>query len=122
MIADWANRWVPGPHTPIAPITPSPWPVPYPTPIPEPPFPTPWKETPKEKLPSWTREQYQDLMEILHRVKDMEDKLGGCPCEDESKMNFLKQIKEYLDANDALPEKKAADDKPIRYAYPTDRE
>jgi hypothetical protein len=73
-IADWAHEWVPGPYTPIPP-TPT-WPTPAPT---------------------WTREQYDQFLDILARVKDMEDKLGGCPCEDASKMDFLKTVKDQLD-------------------------
>lgn len=60
-------------------------------------------------------------MEILRRVKNMEDKLGGCPCEEPSKMDFLKEVEKYLDAESRLPDEspKAEDhDKPIRYAHP----
>jgi hypothetical protein len=73
---------------------------------------------PVEKVPEWTRQQYDDLTDILQRVKDMEDRLGGCPCEDASKMDFLKTIKDRLDALEA--KEKAAHDKSARYAYPTD--
>jgi hypothetical protein len=91
-IADWAHEWVPGPYTPSTPPTypVQPW--------------TPWNPTPyvpQTPLPEWTREQYDQFVDILRRVKEMEEKLGGCPCEDASKMDFLKTVKDRLDALDS---------------------
>jgi hypothetical protein len=81
MMADWAHRWVPDPVNP-----PAPW--------------TPWNPYgPREPTP-WERQQFDELMEILRQVKEMEDRLGGCPCEDESKMDFLKEIDARITARE----------------------
>jgi hypothetical protein len=84
LFADHLHKYIPDgpvPNTPIQPGTP--W--------------SPW--TPSSPLPTapWSREQFDEAMEILRRIKEMEDKLGGCPCEDPSKLDFLKRIEERLD-------------------------
>ena len=79
-IADWANRWIPDQPEPW-----SPWSIPGHSPSPA--FP-------------WTREQLDQFEDILRKVKEMEDKLGGCPCEEPGKMDFLKKIRERLDRQD----------------------
>lgn len=85
MLADWVHKWVPSPKPSTFPVQPwTPWtPMPSPTPV------TPPVE--------WNRPQYEELIDILAKIKDMEDRLGGCPCEDDSKMDFLREIKERLD-------------------------
>lgn len=74
MIADWGNHWVPSPN---------PW-----TPLPGGPIPY---------MDEWTREQFDEFVLILKEVKRMEDELGGCPCEDPTKLDYLKVIRNRLD-------------------------
>lgn len=82
-IADFFNKYIPDDpfDFPIKPLTP-PW--------------SPWTPYPAPLIHPWTREQLDEAVEILRLVKEMEDKLGGCPCEDESKMDFLNKIRERL--------------------------
>jgi len=92
MFADHLHKYIPdGPLTPV-PYTPTgpiqPWPPWTPIqPLPQPPAPQP---------SLWTREQYEEAMDILRRIKEMEDRLGGCPCEEPGKLDFLKAIEERL--------------------------
>jgi hypothetical protein len=58
-------------------------------------------------------------MDILAKIKEMEDRLGGCPCEDEKKMNFLRAIKDRIDA---LERKVKDDEHPVEYGWPEDNE
>jgi len=85
MIADHAQKWWPD-----GPFRPSPiWPQqqdPLPPPLV---YPRPW-----------TREQLVEFEDLLKRVKALEDKVDPCPCPDASKLDFLKAIKERLDAID----------------------
>jgi hypothetical protein len=91
MMADWVHHWVPQPWTP-----------------------TPW--APQVPTPAWTQEQLTQLLDILRRVKEMEDKLGGCPNEDVSKLDFLRTIQDRLDAL----EQKAKDVGSAPIAEPTE--
>lgn len=45
----------------------------------------------------WTRPMLDQFEELLKRVKELEDKVDPCPCPDESKMDFLKEIRDKLD-------------------------
>jgi hypothetical protein len=86
-IADWMRDYT----------TPKPLPDTMPITIPVQPW-SPWTPAPTP-LPGpapWTQEQYDQAIEILRKVKEMEERLGGCPCEDASKMDFLKEIAERL--------------------------
>lgn len=115
--ADWLHRYVPdvpypiNPHQPlpVQPWTPwNPWPNPTgpapttppfnPAPMPSP-LPPPFNPAP---MPSpigypWTQEQLNQALEILRQIKEMEDKLGGCPCEEPQKLEFFKDIQARLD-------------------------
>lgn len=97
------SPWSPYPTGPIHPL-PSPW-QPAPTPPVGPtPIPTPQPihpiDNPNEGT-TWTRKQLDEALEILRKVKEMEDALGGCPCEEPSKMNFLEEIRARLDRIEA---------------------
>jgi hypothetical protein len=117
-IADWMHKYVPDYPSPTVPLSPHivpgtvpvttpntiPPQTPYPapstpvggTPLPWSPQPVqPWPTTPT--APLWTQEQLDEAMEILRKVKEMEDALGGCPCEDASKLDFLNEIQARLD-------------------------
>lgn len=85
MIADWIHQYTPDPYypTPSIPISP----LPYSPVIP--------LQPPPQK--PWTQEQLDQILDILRRVKEMEDALGGCPCEEPGKMDFLKDIQTRLD-------------------------
>lgn len=131
-IADWMREYSPWKPVNPYPVNPSPWPLPpaQPWPTPIQPWPTPIQPWPVNPSPlpnpvpdvTWTRKQLDEALEILRKVKEMEDALGGCPCEDVSKLDFLKEIRERLDAleaaqkgssNDESTEKPASDNHPI---------
>ena len=103
MMADWIYKYYPWP-TPTTPL--NPWPS-YVPPM-TPPFPVaPFNPQPTP----WTREQLEEAEDILARIKDMEEKLGGCPCEDPSKMDFLKEIRKRLDALEQKETENAEEDR-----------
>ncbi len=70
-IADWARNYIPPTYPPYTP---------------------PYSPTGNWNLPMW-----QELQEILRRVKALEDKVGDCPCPDGGKLAYLGEIKEKLD-------------------------
>ena len=45
----------------------------------------------------WNRDVLKELEDVLKRVEALENKLGPCPCPDESKLNFIKEIRDKLD-------------------------
>lgn len=89
MIADWGHRWMPDDYFRQPPRRDT---LPLPQVPPTSPF------APFDR--GWPREMLDQFEDILKRVKEMEDKLGGCPCEEPEKMDFLKAIRERLDAID----------------------
>lgn len=103
MIADFGRQFLPYPYwspvipttTPIIPndgSTPVTIPVIHPT--------TPVHSDPINSginYPLWTLEQLDAFEDILSKVKEMEDRLGGCPCEDPSKMDYLKKLRMHLE-------------------------
>lgn len=48
----------------------------------------------------WTWPQFNEFEDILRRVKELEEKVGGCPCPNEDKTAFLEDIKRRLEAID----------------------
>jgi hypothetical protein len=102
--ADYIHRWYypsippgqPWPRTPV-----QPWPVNPIQPLPTAPYP--------QQHP-WTREQLDETMELIRQIKEMEDALGGCPCEEPSKLDFLKEIRDRLDALEAAQKGSPDDD------------
>ena len=72
MMADHAKKWWPDPAIPNREF---PWAYPVP----------------------WTRKQLDEFEDILRRIKDIEDRLGGCPCEEPEKLDYLKDIRKRLD-------------------------
>lgn len=82
-IADWPRRWIPGPYERL-PVG-RPWPPPADNP--------PWKPA----VNPWNQEMLDDLQDIIDKVKKMEEALGGCPCEQPEKMDYLKDIQDDLD-------------------------
>src|ERR1700733_9598984 len=117
MMADWMHYYAPySPNTTPWPTTPaSPWPSspgqPWP-PNPAQPLPSPLTPVlpgfpvdlpglpfpPQNPGYPWSQKQLDDALEILAKIKELEDALGGCPCEDASKMDFLKEIQAKIDA------------------------
>ena len=85
MIADWGRNWIPGPLPQAPHLPPIIWPYPQTVPNTAPPAPV-W---PKEML-----DQFEDL---LRRVKRLEDAAGGCPNEDPSKLDYLKEIRKLIE-------------------------
>jgi hypothetical protein len=84
MIADWAQRWIPGPFQPAAPLPPIIWP--YPQTVPN--FPPP--------APVWPIEMLDQFEDLLQRVKKLEDAAGGCANEDPRKLDYLKEIRKLI--------------------------
>lgn len=82
LLADWMHQYTVSPLPSLV----QPW--------------SPWNKIPSPVLQPqpWTRDQYDQAVKILQSVKEMEHKLGGCPCEDPSKMDFLRQIEERLNS------------------------
>jgi hypothetical protein len=70
MVADWGHKWNPFPNDPD-------------------PF---YNPTTTQPL-IWPQEKVEEFEDLLKRVKELEDKLGGCPCEDPKKVDFLEDIK-----------------------------
>lgn len=117
-IADWMHKYVPDDYPTTIPVI---YPTTVPNTIPVAPYPpyappipvkpignetlpwSPWTPyltpvAPISPLPApWTQEQLDEALEILRKVKEMEDALGGCPCEDATKLDFLKEIQARLD-------------------------
>lgn len=93
MIADWGRQWIPGPlpGSPTWPFTPS---IP---PIPLAPPPTP--------APMWPKEMLDQFEDLLRRVKELEDKLGGCPCEEPQKLDYLKEIRKLIEGGQNIADK-----------------
>jgi hypothetical protein len=90
MIADWGKQFLPFPNpNPYWPIPADPNTVPVTVPVTVPITTTTY--------PLWTMKQLEEFEHILELVKEMEDKLGGCPCEDPSKMDYLKQLRKVLE-------------------------
>lgn len=89
MAADHAHKWYPDPAAPWVPPTSPPYPL-----IPTSPVPV----IPPRK---WTRQELDEFEDLLKRIKDIEDKAGGCPCEDPSKLDFLKDIRARIEAEEA---------------------
>lgn len=81
MMADHIHKWYPMPDE----VDPWIWDIP----VTNPPNSHP--------IASWSQQQLDELNDILKLAKDMEDRLGGCPCEDPNKLNFLIQIQENID-------------------------
>ena len=75
MCAEWADKWWPDPGR-TAP-RPDDWPVIPPAP--------------------WRKKQVEEFEEILERIQKLEEQVGGCPCPDEEKTDFLEDIKRRLD-------------------------
>ena len=63
--------------------------------------PNPMPQTvPTVPVREWTWPQFSEFEDILRRVKELEDKVGGCPCPNEDKTAFLDDIKRRLEAID----------------------
>ena len=70
-------------------------------PYPEDPNPMPLPPTvPTIPVREWTWPQFNEFEDILRRVKELEEKVGGCPCPNEDKTAFLVDIKRRLEAID----------------------
>lgn len=61
------------------------------------PEPITWPSTTPATLP-WTKDSFDDLKEILKRVKALDDKLGLADCEDPKKAEWVKAIEDRLKA------------------------
>lgn len=103
-IADWMHEYTWGPNplhipgtpwSPFGPLKVDPVQPVVPTTLP---------------APGWTRKQLDEAVEILRKVKEMEDALGGCPCEDPTKLNFLDEIRSRLDALEKAQKAKKDED------------
>ena len=135
--ADYIHKWYPWePLTPVSPGQPwpttpvQPWPVnpvqPYPNPTgpapTTPPMPVgPAPLPPMAPYPSprpWTREQLEETLELVRQIKEMEDALGGCPCEEPSKLDFLQEIRKRLDALEAAQKGSHDDEAPEGDGHP----
>lgn len=96
MVADYAHKWYPDPAAPWV----------SPTTAPPPLFPqVPSPQMPPIQPHKWTRQELDEFEDILRRIKDIEDKAGGCPCEDPSKLDFLKDIRARIEAEEAEAQK-----------------
>ena len=88
MMADWAKKWTPDTSTPAIPMPGLPPPLPV----------IPYRP--------WTQEQLTQFMDILAKIKELEDKLGGCPCEEPEKLDYLNLLQQRLDDLDKKIEEK----------------
>jgi hypothetical protein len=92
MIADWARQYSPPPPNWVQPF------VLYTPPLPQfYPVPNQYPPNPASQPSPWSRDQLDGLADILKRVKALEDTVGGCPCEEPEKLDYLGSIREQLD-------------------------
>lgn len=111
--ADWMFKYVPyGPWNPQPGHPWTPW-NPYPNPTGPAPTTPPFPITPGPVPYPWSQQQLNEALEILRTIKEMEDKLGGCPCEDASKMDFLKDIQKKIDEQGKADGEPEGDPNPV---------